>query len=104
MTEVDLPALEAAIPAVDGVAAMHGGRYGTVASYLPGPRVTGLRIEDGKVDVHLALYEGQNMAPVAESVRRELTRIVGCDSKSVVITIEDLAPYPIDATNDQENS
>ena len=83
---------------------MHGGRFGTIASYLPGPRVTGLRIEDGKVDVHLALYAGQNMALVAESVRREVTRIIGCDSQSVVITIEDLVPYPIGASSDQENS
>lgn len=99
MTDVDLPTVESAILAVDGVAALHGGRHGTVASYLPGRRITGFRLADDEAHVHLAIYEGRDLAAVAEAVRAVVARLTGRDSRSVVITIEDLVPH---TTSDQE--
>lgn len=113
----ELAALESAVLAVDGVAAMHGGAFGTVASYLPGRRITGLRLDDAEAHVHLALYEGADLSAVAESVRAVVAELTGLESRNVVITIEDLLPRPTFAptpvpvpnptsvrTSDQENS
>lgn len=110
-----LMALESAVLAVDGVAALHGGAYGTVASYLPGRRVTGLRLDNAEAHVHLALYEGSDLSAVAEDVRAVVAGLTGRDSRNVVITIEDLLPRPLFApasapdpiplhTSDQEKS
>ncbi|WP_024796156.1 hypothetical protein [Tomitella biformata] len=104
MTEPDLPTLERAVLAVGGVAALHGGVHGTIATYLPGRRIRGLRVEDGEAHVHLTLYEGTDLIAVADAVRLAVARVLGHESRSVVVTIEDLVPYPPELSTPQESS
>lgn len=38
---------------VAGVTGLSAGTFGEVATYLPGKRIPGIRIRDGRVDVHV---------------------------------------------------
>ncbi|GAA3515036.1 hypothetical protein NUW87_02675 [Corynebacterium pilbarense] len=61
--------------AVDGVAALHGGRVGEVATYLPNVRIEGLKAisRDGRTgfEVHFVfdVASGRKVQDVAEDVR-----------------------------------
>ena len=65
---------EAAV-AVDGVAALHGGRVGEIATYLPNTRIEGLKAisRDGRTgfEVHFVfdVASGRKVQDVAEDVR-----------------------------------
>ena len=61
--------------AVDGVAALHGGRVGEIATYLPNTRIEGLEAisRDGRTgfEVHFVfdVASGRKVQDVAEDVR-----------------------------------
>lgn len=61
--------------AVDGVAALHGGRVGEIATYLPNTRIEGLKAisRDGRTgfEVHFVfdVASGRKVQDVAEDVR-----------------------------------
>ena len=61
--------------AVDGVAALHGGRVGEIATYLPNTRIEGLKAisRDGRTgfEVHFIfdVASGRKVQDVAEDVR-----------------------------------
>ena len=61
--------------AVDGVAALHGGRVGEVATYLPNTRIEGVKAvsQDGRngFEVHFVfdIASGRKVQDVAEDVR-----------------------------------
>lgn len=61
--------------AVDGVAALHGGRVGEIATYLPNTRIEGLKAisRDGRTgfEVHFVfdVASGRKVQDVAEDAR-----------------------------------
>ena len=61
--------------AVDGVAALHGGRVGEIATYLPNTRIEGMKAisRDGRTgfEVHFVfdVASGRKVQDVAEDVR-----------------------------------
>jgi hypothetical protein len=72
-------------PAVVG---LHGGRYGEVATYLPGRRVTGVQVEGGRVAVHLIVRFGPPLHPVAAAVRLAVAPLA--NGLPVDVVIEDV--------------
>ena len=91
MSETELAdSIAAAILAVPGVAALHPGMFGEVGTYLPGRRVTGVRITDDKVDVHVTVYEGVDVRRTAAAVRDAVVRVT--PGPTVDVTVEDIAP------------
>lgn len=64
-----------AVLAVDGVASLHGGRVGEIATYLPHQRIEGIKSasRDGKdgLEVHFTfdVSSGRDVRQVAEDVR-----------------------------------
>ena len=97
MTQAGPAELERAVLQVPGVAGLHGGEHGTVATYLPGRRVRGLRVEEELAHVHLAVFEGYELVDVADAVRASVAGLLQRDPQTVVITIEDLVPQPPNA-------
>lgn len=95
-----------AVLAVPGVAALHPGPFGEVATHLPGRRVPGIRetgteTDDGTgtgpgigpgtgaaLEVHLVLWWGRPVLPTAEAVRRSLTAL---GASRVDVIVEDVA-------------
>ena len=77
-----------AVLAVQGVHDLHGGVLGEVATYLPGRRVTGVRLRDGDTQVHLVLSWGAPITATTDEVRARVAAIV---PGTVHVAVEDIA-------------
>ncbi|WP_240945368.1 hypothetical protein [Rhodococcus sp. HNM0569] len=78
----------AAVLAVPGVAALHGGEFGEVATYLPGRRVTGIVLGDDACRVHVTVHYPVDAVATADAVRDAVARLVG--AVPIEITIGDV--------------
>jgi len=79
--------IEQAVLKVPGVSALHGGSFGEVATYLPGRRVSGIRVRDDVSEVHVVIAWGTPVLATASAVRRAVHVLVGTP---VNVTIEDI--------------
>jgi hypothetical protein len=73
----DVDAIATATLACPAVAGLHEGGTRAVATYLPGRRVVGVRIEDRRVLVSLVLAYGSSVRSLETQVRSALTPHVG---------------------------
>ena len=73
---------------VPGVHDLHGGVLGEVATYLPGRRVTGVRLREGDTQVHLVLSWGAGITTTTEEVRARVAQVV---PGTVHVAVEDIA-------------
>ncbi len=87
-TPPDPDIIAAAVLACSTVAGLSGGIAGEVATYLPGRRVTGLRIDDTTVTVHVVGRYGPTMTEISNQVTRAVTPLAG--GRQVGVVIEDL--------------
>ncbi|MGL5817907.1 MAG: hypothetical protein ACRCYR_10115 [Phycicoccus sp.] len=78
-----------AVLAVPGVAGLHGGAFGEVATYLPGRRVTGIRLNDTEAGVHVTVTYGGSVLDVAARIRAAVEPLVAVP---VTVRIEDVVP------------
>ena len=85
-----------AVLAVPGVADLHGGTFGQVASYLPGRSVTGVRVNPDVTDVHVVLFWGAPVLATAERIRAAVQPLVTGLSDRVDITVDDIITPPSD--------
>ncbi|MFD4264555.1 hypothetical protein [Rhodococcus sp. NPDC058481] len=76
-----------AVLAVPGVAGLHGGMFGEVATYLPGRRVLGVALGDDSCAVHISVRYPANVVETAERVRASLAPLV---AGPVDVTVEDV--------------
>ena len=73
---------------VAGVADLTGGAFGSAATYLPGRRVLGVRIDDDFLSVHLVVTLERPIPDVAADVRRALAAASG--GRRIDVLIEDV--------------
>ena len=88
--EPDPDAIATAVLACPEVAGLSGGLVGEVATYLPGRRVTGVRMAPPGVEVSVVGRYGPTVAEIAAAVRDAVRRVAG--SRPVDVVIADLAP------------
>lgn len=81
--------IAAAVLALPGVAQLHAGLFSEVATYLPGERVTGVRLRDTSCEVHVVVVSGPPVLAVADRIRSTVAAITGWP---VDVTIEDVVP------------
>lgn len=79
----------AAVLACPLVAALHGGRDGQAVTYLPGRRVTGIRITADEVAIHVVARYPAVMDQVADQIRRAVAPLA--PGLRIDVAIEDLA-------------
>lgn len=80
------------VRAVPGVADLHTGMFGEVATYLPGRRVNGVRVADGHADVHITIAP---QAPVRETAAAVRAAVAAAFPGLLVdVTVEDIASGP----------
>ncbi len=72
---------------VPGVFDLHGGAFGEVASYLPGRRVTGVRLTPERCEVHVVVIWGTPVLDTARSVQLAVAAVV---NTPVDVTVEDI--------------
>jgi hypothetical protein len=87
--DADPNAIAVAVLACRTVAGLSGGIAGEVATYQPGRRVTGVRIDDATVTVHVVGRYGPSMTEISTDVTRAVTPLAG--GRQVGVVIEDLA-------------
>jgi len=86
------------------VARLHGGPFGTVASYLPGRRVVGVRVDetDGSVDLSVVLWVGVPLRQAVADLRRVVVEIAG--PVIVNVTVADLHSVEDDASEAEDDA
>ncbi len=80
--------IAAAVAACPLVAALHGGRYGHIATYLPGRRIGGVRLTESELAVHVVARYPATVTEVADQIRAAVAERAG--GLPVAVTIEDL--------------
>ncbi|GAA4547637.1 hypothetical protein [Pseudonocardia xishanensis] len=94
--EVDL--LAAAVLTSPYVAGLHGGRYGEIATYLPGRRVVGVRLRPGcgrpaggstvtEVEIHLTARYPAGLTDLDASVRAAVHAALSSRAHPVTVSI-----------------
>ena len=73
----DADLIAAAVLACPAVAGLDEGGTRAVATYLPGRRIVGVRIEDPRVLVSVVLESRTSVASLEEQVRRAVTPLAG---------------------------
>ncbi|MEJ5946634.1 hypothetical protein WDZ17_15150 [Pseudokineococcus basanitobsidens] len=92
-----------AVLAAPGVVRLHAGALGEVGTYLPGRRVTGVRVTDAQVEVHVVAALG---TPVAHTSAAVMTAVAGVPASAglagrpVHVVVEDVAD-PAEAASDE---
>jgi len=75
------------VKGMPGVVGLHGGVFGEVATYLPGRRVSGIRITPERAEVHVTLVWGEPVRATAAAVRDAVTELTGVPT---YVTVEDV--------------
>ena len=89
----DAEAVATAVEACPSVARLTAGNLGVeVATYLPGRRVRGVRLDGATVEVHVAARDGVPLPRVGEDVRAAVAPLVG--GARVSVYIDDLDETP----------
>jgi hypothetical protein len=81
----DIAALVLAVP---DVVRLHAGRFGEVATYLPGRRVTGIKLGADLIEVHVVVA-GQ--VPVRETAQLLHAALATLVASPVHVFVEDVA-------------
>lgn len=74
------------VEAHPAVARLDGGRFDAVASYLPGRRVDGIRLDEDLLELSVVLRMGRPVQVVANEVRQQVAPLVPGRSIDVVVT------------------
>jgi hypothetical protein len=77
----------AAALAIDGVHALYGGPFGEIATYVPGERVSGVRIGTEHGELHIVGDMKRNLRDVAEDARAAAEKLAGMP---FVVTVADV--------------
>ncbi|SNT51689.1 hypothetical protein [Rhodococcoides kyotonense] len=80
-------AVASATLAVAGVVGLHGGEFGEVATYLPGRKVVGIRVDADLCDIHITAEYPTDVNGVARGVLAAVQPLV---TVPVSVTVEDV--------------
>ncbi|HUK69575.1 MAG TPA: hypothetical protein VLW50_12630 [Streptosporangiaceae bacterium] len=89
---VDVDAVAAAVRACTGVAGLDSGRFGEVASYLPGRKVPGVIVSGGRVLVQVCSQWGITAPDLAALITTVLAPLTGRRPVDVVVADIDDPP------------
>lgn len=98
-TESEAQAIAERARACSGVARLSGGPFGTVATYLPGRRLTGVAADEHAVEIAIVATLARPLPETAEEVRRAVADLAG--GRLVHVRIHDVVR---DAANTATNT
>jgi hypothetical protein len=76
------------VEACPDVAGLSAGPFGTVATYLPGGRVSGIAVRDDEVEIAVIARYGRPFPAIADQVRQAVIPLVG--ERPVRVAIDDV--------------
>lgn len=74
---VDVDAVAERARRCRSVARISSGPFGEVATYLPGRRVPGVRLRDGRLEIHVVACWGAEVPELAGEVRKAVRPVAG---------------------------
>jgi hypothetical protein len=86
--EIDADRIAAAVTALPHVAGLHSGRFGEIATLLPGRRVPGVRIRPDEITIGVTGRYPVSVAEIGAGVRAA----VGPVGRPVNVRVGDIAP------------
>ncbi len=89
---IDIDAAAAVVRGCAGVAALDGGPFGEVVSYLPGRTVPGVAVDDSRIRVQIRSKWGITAADVAAGITAALAPLAG--PRPVDVAIADIDDPP----------
>jgi hypothetical protein len=89
---IDVDAIAATVAGCAGVSALDGGPFGEVASYLPGRKVPGVVVGNGRVKVQVRSWWGVPAVDLAAAITAVLAPLTGHRPVDVVIADIDDPP------------
>lgn len=69
---------------------MHSGRFGEVATYLPGGKIGGIRSRPDIVEVHLITQWDLPIPRIVDEVRAAIARLPDLGKVAVQVVVEDI--------------
>ena len=87
-SEVDVDLVAAAAAGCPAVAALSAGMFGEVATYLPGRKVSGIRVNDTDIEIHIVAHHGHPLHHVAAHLGALTRPIIG--DRRLTVVIDDL--------------
>ncbi|OAN33796.1 hypothetical protein [Mycolicibacterium iranicum] len=84
--------IEAIVRTVPGVADLHSGMFGEIATHLAGRRVVGIRIGESTIDVHITAWAETPVRETAAAVRAAVA--AEFPGLAVDVTVEAVALTP----------
>jgi len=81
-------AVATAATSVPGVTGLNAGRFGEVATYTPGRRVVGVRLQDYSGEVHIEVDLHRNVTDTAEAVREAVEAVA---NRPMTVIVEDVS-------------
>ena len=87
-SEVDVDLVAAAAAGCPAVAALSAGVFGEVATYLPGRKVGGIRVDDTDVEIHVVARHGHPLHHVAAHLGALTRPLIG--DRRLTVVIDDL--------------
>jgi hypothetical protein len=80
--------IAALVLGVPDVVRLHAGRFGEVATYLPGRRITGVKLGDDLIEVHIVIAGQVPVRQTAQAVHEAVATLV---ATPVHVFVEDVA-------------
>ncbi|WP_431875886.1 hypothetical protein [Amycolatopsis sacchari] len=87
---IDAETVATAVQARPHIAGLHGGRFGEIATYLPGRRIRGVRIRPGEITVGVVGRYPATVAEISDDVRTVVAALPGVAGRAVHVHIADL--------------
>ena len=89
---IDVDAVAAVVASCPGVSALDGGRFGEVASYLPGRVVAGVAVDGGRLRVQVRSAWDVPVTDLAAQITAALVPLAG--SRPVDVAVADIDDPP----------
>ena len=84
-----------------GVTGLHAGVFGEVATYLPGSRVSGVRMSDDSGEVHIVVDINHDLRAVADEVVTVASQVAGVP---VSVVVEDISVGPTESHDEPQTT
>jgi uncharacterized alkaline shock family protein YloU len=87
-------AIAAAVSKVAGVAQLSGGKFGQIATYAPGRKVSGVRVTVDHIEVHVVAEWVPSLPRLADDVRAAVAPLA--EARSVNVFVDDITQVEIE--------
>jgi hypothetical protein len=91
---IDIDRLAAAVRSCSGVEDLDAGALGSATCYLPGRRVTGIRITDDRVTIQVRSRWGVPASVLGQQIRQTVSGLLGDRRLEIVVSDVDDPPMP----------